>query len=252
MNIAVVTGASSGMGREFVLHLDKEKNFDEIWVIARREGRLTDLENEVRARIRAIPLDLTLHDSIDKYGDLLSQYKPNVAVLVNAGGFGRFGSFEGLQLGEQLDMIDLNLKALTSITYKTLPFMSAGSKIYQFASLSAFQPLPYLNVYAATKAYVLSFSRALGAELKPRGIRVLAICPGWVKTEFFDRAKTDDTLTYFNKLYAAPEVINRAIRDMKKGKDVSLYGFSTRCQVLLTKLIPHKLIMKIWCIQQKK
>ena len=107
-------------------------------------------------------------------------------------------------------------------------------------------------MYAATKAFVLSFSRSLNVELKKRGIRVLAVCPGWVRTEFFDRAVTDDTITYYNRYFDADEVVTRALRDMKKGKDVSVCGFSIRAQVLLTKLLPHRIVMKIWCMQQKK
>lgn len=252
MNIAVITGASSGMGREFVIQLDKQKKYDEIWVIARRKERLCLLQKEVCSKIVPISLDLTKPESIKEYESLLSKEKPNVLTLVNASGFGRFGSFEGLTLEEQLEMIDLNVKALVSVTYKTLPYMKKGAEIYELDSLSSFQPVPYLNIYAATKSFVLSFSRALGVELKPKGIRVLAVCPGWVKTEFFDRAQTDDTLTYFNKLFTADEVIKRALRDMKKGKDVSVCGFSIRAQVLFTKLMPHKLIMKIWCKQQKQ
>ena len=131
--------------------------------------------------------------------------------------------------------------------------MNKGSKIYQIDSLSSFQPVPYIGVYAATKAFVLSFSRSLGAELKQRGIRVLAVCPGWVKTEFFDRAVTDESvITYYNQFFTSEQVVKRALRDMKKKKDVSVCGFSIRAQVLLTKLLPHRLVMWIWCKQQKK
>jgi short-subunit dehydrogenase len=98
----------------------------------------------------------------------------------------------------------------------------------------------------------LSFSRALNVELKKKGIRMMAVCPGWVKTEFFDYAVKDDTITYYNKFFTSEQVISRALHDMKKGKDVSVCGFSIRAQVLLTKILPHRLVMKIWCRQQKK
>ena len=149
-------------------------------------------------------------------------------------------------------MIDLNCKAYVGMTYATLPYLHKGSEVYQLDSLSSFQPVPYICVYGATKAFVLSFSRALNVELKSRGIRMMAVCPGWVKTEFFDHAVTDDTITYYNKFFTPEQVITRALRDMKRGKDVSICGFSVRAQVFLTKLLPHKLIMKIWCKQQKK
>ncbi len=252
MKIAVITGASSGMGREFVRQLDAAEQYDELWVIARRRDRLEALAGEVRAKVRPICLDLSLKESYQAYAELLAEEKPRVAVLVNGSGFGRFGAFCDIPLEDQLSMIDLNDKATVAMTYLTLPYMEAGGRIYQIDSLSAFQPVPYINTYAATKAFVLSFSRALNVELKTRGIRVMAVCPGWVRTEFFDHAVTDDTITYYNKYFDADRVVARALRDMRKGKDISVCGLSIRNQVRLTKLLPHRLVMKIWCMQQKK
>ncbi len=252
MKIAIITGASSGMGREFVLQLDAAEKYDEIWVIARRRDRLEALAGEVRATVRPIALDLTDPSSLDAYKSLLEEQKPQVQTLVNAGGYGKFGAFADAELSVLMNMIDLNTKALTAITYLTLPYLTPGSEVYQLGSLSSFQPVPYINVYGATKAYVLSFSRALNVEWKPRGIRVMAVCPFWVKTEFFDRAVSDDTITYYACYYEAKDVVARAIKDMKKGKDVSILGKYARAQVFATKLLPHRTVMKIWCRQQKK
>lgn len=252
MNIAVISGASSGMGREFVIQLDKQQDFDEIWVIARRKERLQELATLTKAKIRPIALDLTSNECIDEYAKMLEAEKPNVKVLVNASGFGKFGTFTDMKLDDLYGMVDLNSRSLVGMTYVTLPFMKDGSCIYQVDSLSSFQPVPYIATYGATKAFVLSFSRALNVELKKRGIKVMAVCPGWVKTEFFDRAVYDDTIVYYNKFFTPDQVITRALRDMKKGKDVSICGASVRTQVFFTKLLPHKLIMKIWCKQQKK
>lgn len=252
MKICIVTGASSGMGREFVLQLDEKHDYDEIWVIARRDDRLQELVGKTRARIHPMAMDLQKPDGLSLLQRYLETYKPEVATLVNAAGFGRFGAFRDLDIDEQMDMIDLNVKALTQVTYMVLPYMAAGSEIYNLGSLSSFQPVPYIGVYGAGKAYVLSFSRMLGVELKKDGIRVLAVCPGWVKTEFFDRAATDDTITYYNCYATAEEVVERAIRDMEKGKDVSIPKARVRALVLMTKLMPHKMVMKIWCKQQKK
>ena len=252
MKIAVVTGASSGMGREFVYALDKDEPFDEIWVIARRTERLQALSDKVRAKIRPIALDLLDTSSFTAYRTLLEQEQPEVAVLVNAAGFGVFGPFLERPLEQQLDIINLNDRALTAMSYLTIPYMREGSCIYNMGSMSSWQPVPYINVYGASKAYVLSFSRALNVELKPRGIRVMAVCPGWITTEFFDHAVTDDTVSYFNRYYGPEEVIAKALKDMKKHKDASVLGFPERMQVRLVKLLPTKLVMKTWCKQQKK
>lgn len=253
MKIAIVTGASSGMGQEFVRQLAQQQSVEEFWVIARRGERLEALAKEIDSvRIRPVPMDLTLQESFERFRALLEAEKPDVRILVNASGFGKFGTFTEMGPEAMMKMIDLNDKACVAMTYLTLPYMSAGGEIYQLGSLSAFQPVPYINVYGATKAFVLSFSRALNVELKKSGIRVMAVCPGWVKTEFFDHAVTDDTITYYNRFFTAEQVVTRALRDMKKGKDVSVCGASVRNQVRLTKLLPHRLVMRIWCRQQKK
>lgn len=253
MKIAVITGASSGMGKEFAVQLSAMEKFDEIWVIARRLDKLEELKKQLGDFVRPLAFDLTKEESISEYKALLEEKNPEVAVLVNAGGYGKFDAFENLTLEEQLGMIDLNAKSLTAMTYVTLPYLKRGSRVYQVGSLSAFQPVPYIGVYGATKAYVLSFTRAIGAEIKKTGVKMMAVCPGWVKTEFFDRAVVDENvITYYNQFFTAEQVVKRAIKDMKKGKDVSVCGFMIRAQVLLTKLLPHSLVMKIWLKQQKK
>ena len=252
MKIAVVTGASSGMGRDFVRQLDAADTYDEIWVIARRRDRLESLTADVRAPLRILALDLTKQESMEEYKAALAECNPTVSVLVNGSGFGRFGAFKDYPVADYYTMVDLNVKALVAVTYATLPYMEKGGEIYQLGSLSSFQPVPYINVYGATKAFVLSFSRALNQELRKTGIRVMAVCPGWVRTEFFDHAVTDDTIKYYNKFFDSDDVVRRALKDMKRGKDVSICGFSVRAQVLATKLLPHKLVMYICQKQQKK
>ncbi|MBE6679590.1 MAG: SDR family NAD(P)-dependent oxidoreductase [Ruminococcaceae bacterium] len=254
MGIAIVTGASSGMGREFVYALDKENKYSEIWVIARRMERLESLKDECKTKIVPIALDLTVAESFDTYRALLKEQSPDVTVLVNCSGFGKFGTYKDIDTEVACNMIDLNCKALLRMTEYTLPYMNKGSHILQLDSLSSFQPVPYIGVYGATKAFVLSYSRALNVELKPRGIKVMAICPGWVKTEFFERSKTDctDAVTYYNVMYEAKDVVATAMKDMyKKNKDVSIHGLPVKLQVLGVKLLPHKLVMKIWMKQQK-
>ena len=252
MKIAVITGASSGMGREFVYALDRDEEFDELWVIARREQRLLELKEKCRAKIRPIVLDLQTRESFALYRQLLEQEKPEIAVLVNAAGFGLFGAFMDMDMDRQLDIIDLNSRALTAMCYMSVPYMKKGSRIYNMGSMSSWQPVPYINVYGASKAYVLNFSRALGVELKDRGIKVMAVCPGWITTEFFDHAIHDDTISYFNRYYPPEQVIEKALKDMKKGKNASVLGFPERMQVLLVKHLPVGVVMKTWCKQQGK
>jgi len=250
--IAIITGASSGMGRDFVLQLDASARFDEIWVIARRADRLEALRASVSAPLRVLAMDLTAPDSIAQYRALLEAEQPNVAVLVNASGYGKFGRHDTIPLDETLGMIDLNCRALVAVTELTLPYMQKGAQIYEIDSLSAFQPVPYMSVYAASKAFVLSYSRSMAVEVKPRGIRIMAVSPGWVKTEFFSRAETAEerVIPYTKPLYASADVVRRALRDMKRGKDVSILGVPVRWQVRLVKFAPHKLIMSIWMRQQ--
>lgn len=250
MKIAVITGASAGMGREFAVQLDRLHAYDEIWVIARRGDRLLELSGALRAKVRPIPLDLTAAGSIEAYKAQLEMHRPEVRTLVNSAGFGLFGNFADLPLDEQLNMVDLNCKALMAMTYVTLPYMTRGGEIYEFASIASMQPIPFLNVYAATKAFVKSYTRALNAELRPRGIRAMAICPCWVDTEFFDRANRYAQIPYYSKVWNAHDVVRTAIQDMRKGRDVSVHGASIKAQYLAAKLLPHKLIMSIWQKQQ--
>lgn len=254
MRIAIVTGASSGMGREFVKQVSKKEKFDEIWVIARRKEALESLKKEVKAKIRPITLDLQNPESFETYKKLLAEEKPEVALLTNIAGYGKFGKYDEISLEDCMGMIDLNCKALVAMSQLTIPYMKRGSKILQLDSLSAFQPVPYLNVYGSSKSFVLSYSRALNRELKTKGIRVMSVNPGWVKTEFFDHAtkSSNDAITYFNVMYDAKDVIKTAIRDLyHTKKDVSIHGFQIKAQVLLVKLLPHKIVMEIWMRQQK-
>ena len=256
MNIAIVTGASSGMGREFVLQLHNYVQVDEIWVIARRQTALESLTGECAVPVRPVVLDLLDDSSFDAYAQLLEQEKPNVKLLVNAAGFGKFGAYHKVSTLDDCRMIDLNCKALVMMTRLTIPYMQKGSHILQLDSLSAFQPVPYITTYGATKAFVLSYSRAMNRELKKAGIRCMAMNPGWVKTEFFNHAcqtNSDAEVRYFNHLYEARDVVATGLKDLyKTKKDYSVHGLPIKFQVLLVKLVPHRFVMSIWLNQQKK
>ena len=252
MKIAVITGASSGMGKEFVYAIDKEFNLDEIWVIARREEKLKELGEKCRAKVRPVALDLSDRENFNTYKTMLEKEKPEIQVLVNAAGCGLFGTFTEMDMDRQLDIIDLNDRALTAMCHMSIPYMPEGSHIINLASNLSWQPVPYINVYGASKAYVMSFSRALGVELKAQKIHVMAVAPGWIKTEFFDHAVHDDTIKYYDRYYTAEQVIERAMKDLRKNKTVSILGFPVRMQVRAVKLLPVSLVMKTWCRQQGK
>ena len=255
MKIAIVTGASSGMGREFVRQLHSYVAVDEIWAIARREANLEALKAETEIPVRPIVLDLLQKESFTAVASLLEAEKPDVKLLVNAAGFGKFGKAENVPLEDDLNMVDLNCRALVAMTRIVLPYMASGSHILQLDSLSAFQPVPYITTYGATKAFVLSYSRALNAELKPRGIRMMAMNPGWVKTEFFGHALTTNQgdVNYYNRLYEARDVVATGLHNLYRSKkDYYVHGFPTRMQVRLVKLLPHSMVIKTWIDQQKK
>lgn len=252
MKIGIVTGASSGIGREYVSALDKNFNLDEIWVIARREERLKEMQATCNTTIRPIALDLADTKSFEVYKALLEETNPEIQILINGAGFGVFGAFAETDLEKQLAMIDLNAKSLTAICHISIPYMPEGSHLINIASNSSWQPVPYINVYGSTKAYVLNFSRALGVELKSRKIHVMAVCPHWVKTEFFDHAVQDDTIKHYDRFYTAKQVVDKTMKDLKKNKTVSILGFPVKLQVLAVKFLPKKLIMWIWCKQQGK
>ena len=254
MKIAIVTGASSGMGREFVRQLHGYIQPDEIWAIARRKTALEELASETDIPVRPIVLDLGEAESFRVFSALLEAEKPEVQLLVNAAGFGKFGDFQGIPLEDDLDMIDLNCKALVAMTRLVLPYMHRGSHILQLDSLSAFQPVPYITTYGATKAFVLSYTRACNAELKPQGIRMMAMNPAWVKTEFFNHAfQTNNRVQYFNYVQEARDVVAQGLKDLYRSKkDVSIPGLGVKLQVLGVKLLPHNLVMKTWMNQQKK
>ena len=250
MRIAVITGASAGIGREFVYAVDKQMDFDEIWVIARREERLLEVREKCRNAVRPICLDLSETENVERYRELLEKEKPEIGLLINAAGCGVFGPFGEKELDKLLMSARLNALALTAMCHVSLPYMKAGDAIINMGSNSAWQPVPYQAVYGASKSYVLNLSRALGRELQPKGIHVMCVCPGWIKTEFQKTARHDDYIRYVDRWYGPEEVAEQAMKDLKKKKTVSILGHPVRRQVRLVKFLPVKLIMDIWCRQQ--
>ncbi len=252
-HIAVITGASSGMGRRFVETLQSFGSFDEVWVIARRAERLETLRDSAPFPLRPLAYDLTDRKNFARYAALLEQEQPSVGLVINAGGFGKFSPTLGESLDTNLNMVDLNCQALQALCQLTIPYMPRGAKLVNIASVAAYQPTPYINVYAATKAFVLSYTRSLNRELRPRGIHVMAVCPFWTSSEFFDRAIADDKPKVVKKyiaMYTPEQVVEKTWKDLKKNKEVSICGFKAQAQTLLTKLLPHGFVMNFWLKQQ--
>lgn len=252
--IALITGASSGMGRRFCFEIDK-LGLDEIWGIALYTEEVENMKKELKTPFKFFDLDLTKEESFQKLEEALKAEDVVVEWLINASGYAKFGRYDEVSIPAQLGMIDLNCKALTHLTLVAIPFMQKGGRIIEIASMAAFQPTPYMSVYGASKAYVLSYARALNRELKSKKISVTCLCPYWTKTAFFDRAtKTnakDAVITHFATMYPPEKVIKRAMKGALKRKEVVLYGFKSKAQLPLVKLFPHSMVMSIWEHQQK-
>lgn len=247
MKVAILTGASSGLGIEFFKNLDTRSDIDEIWIIARRAQRLHELESAARTPTRVIPLDLCQRESIDSLKGMLESEKPDVHILINNAGFGKLGYVAELDSHTQMNMTQLNCGALTAICAVCIPYMSSGAFIINVASIAAFAPNPRMAVYCSTKAYVLSFTKCLRQELKSRGINALAVCPGPMHTEFLDvagisggKSKTFETLPYCD----ASTVSRRAIEHAQKGHSVYTPKLFYKFYRVLAKILPHGFIMK--------
>lgn len=232
MDIAIVTGASSGLGREYVKLLDDE-GLDEIWLVARRRPQLEDLAGALKTKSRLYPLDLTENGSFRILQQALTDSRAIVRYLIHAAGFGKMGSVMTIPSGVQEKMVDLNDRAAISLV--------------QICSCAAFLPIPELAVYSATKAFLLRYSRALAAELAPQGILVSAICPYWVKdTEFIATAIQTDRNQQFRHypLAGTKEAIaRRSFRAVKKGRVVITPDVVSTLLRFLSGWIPQSILL---------
>ena len=256
MSVAIITGASSGLGREFALQLYRANEVDEFYLIARREDRLNELKNELDGKARVISADLTTSEGINKVKEAIFSDKPEVKYLINASGFGKFGDYSEISEEETERMIDLNVKASVLITHMTIPYMKKGSHIIELGSGSCFTPLPNFNVYAAGKSFILHYTKALKYEVKPLGITATAFCPGWVDTEFLGKATDIDgakgpKAKAIKPLLRADKVVAKAIKDAKRGRVMSVTNWYTKLQHLLFKILPDCLLTKAWLGMQK-
>ena len=244
MKIAVITGASSGMGKAFTKQIAKKYiELDELWVIARKKETLEELKKDI-SKLRILPMDLTDRQAFNEFHELLKRENPSIQILVESAGTGIQKKVEDTAVDKLCQMTELNCTALTAFIGLCLPYCKKGSRILCLASGAAFVPQPGFAVYAASKAYVLSFARALGVEQRGRVV-VTAVCPGPVDTPFLEKMGGKENMPFYKKPFIAnaEAVVEKALKDSERGREISVYGFSMKALRVLCKIIPRKVIM---------
>lgn len=246
MNIALVTGASSGLGEEFCHSLDA-KGLDCIWMVARRAEALERVADSLKTPTKIIIADLSTKEGVGKVIDELDEESPSIRYLINNAGFGLFGSSWEIPRQKTEEMISLNVTALVSITSACIPHMSSGSKIIEICSESAYVPLKDLAVYSSTKAFVRHYCDALREELKDTGITVTEVSPGWIRTDFIDICVNDKDVPkkVFNHTVSREDVVCDAMRVADKGGKRSTCGLYTRIQIALSNHF-RGLAIRVW------
>ena len=262
MKTAVITGASSGLGREFVRQFYSVfPEIERVWLIARRTDRLQDMAARFAAKFGpelaeqleekgistlTLPLDLCDTMSFTAYQEHLVEEQPEIALLVNNAGCGYLGNIGEIDTVSQTRMIDLNLRALTAITNLSVPYMEAGSRILNVSSIASFCPTPRMTVYSATKAYVSAYTIGAAEELKAKGITVTAVCPGPMATEFLAVGHVVDSRPFELLPYCDQvQVAGGALRAAKAGQTIYTPRLFYKFYRLLAKLTPAKLMVKL-------
>lgn len=247
MNAALITGASSGIGEAFARRLaGLGRN---VLLVARSEDKLVTLCNELgrinRVRAQYVALDLSRAGAAAQLFAEAEKRELEIDMLINNAGFGSMGDFAKLELARELNMIDLNIKAVVDLTYRFLAPMRARKRgaIINVASTAAFQPVPFMSTYAATKAFVLSFSEALWEENRPYGIEILALCPGVTETNFFEAAHGQKPPA---RIAQTPdEVVDVALRALGRGKGHVVSGISNLMMVEVQRLVPRSAVVRV-------
>lgn len=253
---ALITGASSGLG----LSLAKlfAKDGCDLVITARNEEKLAKIKNEIEStygtEVSVFSADLSTADAAEKIYNFTSEKGIFVDILVNNAGFGDFGEFFDCDMQKQTDMINVNITSLTKLCRLYVePMVKNGKgKILNMASIAAFQAGPLMSVYYATKAYVLSLSEALSAELKGTGVTVTAVCPGPTKTGFESAADLGNSGLFKNlKNATADEVALYGYKSLNKGKVIAIHGVGNRLTVFASKLAPRALVRRaVYSIQK--
>lgn len=248
MKVSLITGASSGIGEAFARRLAAEKH--DLVLVARSEKKLHELCDELmlQHKITAhyVALDLTGADADARLFEETERHKMEIEWLVNNAGFGSMGDFSTLERETELRMIDLNVRALVALTHRYLQKMRERKSgvIINVSSAAGFQPIPFFATYAATKAFVTSFSEALAEENRPHGIKVLALCPGPTETHFFDAAKIEDPIM-LKGMQTAEEVVDTALNAVRRGKARVVSGWANHFGSLLGTFFPNSLVTRV-------
>ncbi len=247
MKVAIITGASAGLGREFLKALPGTfPEIEEYWLIARRKDRLLEASKDVPRQCRILPLDLTADESYAKLEEALAEHRPDVRLLINNSGCGYLGNVGEGGLDNQTRMVELNLKGLTAVTHLVIPYMQKGAHIINISSIASFCPNSRMTVYSATKSYVTAFSFGIGEELKEKGITSTAVCPGPMDTEFIQLGGIKGHSKTFDKLpYCVPsKVAKGALQAAKRGRSVYTPTAFYKLYRFIAKVAPTKLMMK--------
>lgn len=241
---AIITGATGGLGQEFV-RLALKQDIDELWAVARSAEKLDALKKHFGAKVRPVVCDLGSAKDISALGELIGREKPNISLLINNAGTGQMCRSWEVSAEDIAKTIDINCKAVCLLCRHALPHMTAGARILNISSASSFQPTPYINLYAASKVFVRSYSRALNAELKEKGVTCTAVCPGWIDTPMLKKEMNGSRIK-FPALVSPRRVAVQAMRDSAKGKDMSVCKAFVKYEHLLGKIMPQKSLMRIW------
>lgn len=245
--IAIVTGASKGLGRGYVQAIARQMHdfdIEEFWIIARNKDELTELAEETGVPCLPISLDLTDRASFDVIGEMLSSGSYDVRLLLNCAGMGLSGTSAQIgNKGEQAE-IDLNDSATVAMVQTCLPYMSAGSRIVNIASITSFQSLKGFNVYSASKAFILSYTRGLRQEVLSQGISVTAVCPYWVRdTGFIEHSTGAKSSPFLSS--TTDRVVRRSLRTIKRRGMVSTPSIVSFLDFILGPLFPDIVLSKI-------
>jgi short-subunit dehydrogenase len=245
-SIALVTGASGGMGADFARLIAKEGKVDEVWAVARRGDRLEALAKQSGGGAVIVPIvaDLTTALGLAAIRTKLEAEKPELSLLVLNAGFGQFGGFEAGAKEQSLGMIDLNVRALAETAKDSMPYLAKGSGLILVASLAGFAPMGNLAVYSATKAFVLAFGVALSAELKERGIGVTILSPGPVATGFAEVASAGGGSGFSRGAAKSVDVVERCLEDRRRGRLYSYGRASWRAGAILVKFLPRRFVAR--------